>query len=216
MGTALTGLQVSSTYNGLLKTTDNAVLSAALRVITDGLGNDSALQISTAGIASSGTFAVSGVSSFAAGAVGAPSIYLSSDTTTGFYRIGANNLGLTVSGSKVLDISSTGLAVTGAISATGNIKLANAFFLTGRNFANSTDVSIVKVNTSDELEFGSGGYASLFAGAVTMNAGLAVAGLTTTDTLRINTAPTVSVATASTHKVAVNLNGSTYYLLATT
>lgn len=47
------------------------------------------------------------------------------------------------------------------------------------------------------------------------SAGLDVTGLTTTTTLRINTAPDASAATASTHKVAVNLNGTTYYLLAT-
>lgn len=66
MGTALTGLGVGSTYNGLLKTTDNAVLDGALRVITDGFGNESALQISTAGVASSGTLSVTGASTMAA------------------------------------------------------------------------------------------------------------------------------------------------------
>lgn len=49
---------------------------------------------------------------FGAGTVGTPSIYLSTDTTTGLYRIGANNLGVAVSGVKVLDISASGLAVT--------------------------------------------------------------------------------------------------------
>ena len=45
--------------------------------------------------------------------------------------------------------------------------------------------------------------------------GLAVTGDVSATTLRINTAPSTSTATASTHKVAVNLNGTTYYLLAT-
>lgn len=66
MGTALTGLGVGSTYNGLLKTTDNAVLDGTLRVITDGFGNESALQLSTAGVASSGTLSVTGASTLAA------------------------------------------------------------------------------------------------------------------------------------------------------
>lgn len=47
-----------------------------------------------------------------AGSVSAPSLYLSTDTTTGLYRIGANNLGVAVSGVKVMDISGSGLAVT--------------------------------------------------------------------------------------------------------
>lgn len=62
-----------------------------------------------------------------AGAVGTPSLYFSTDTTTGFYRIGANDVGFAVSAAKVLDISSTGLAVTGAVTGTttatfGNVK----------------------------------------------------------------------------------------------
>ena len=64
-----------------------------------------------------------GVSSFAVGAVGAPSIYMTGYATTGWYNIGANNWGFAVSGAKVLDISSTGLAVTGEISATGALRL---------------------------------------------------------------------------------------------
>jgi len=127
MGTPLTGLTVAATYGGLLKTTDNLALSGALRVITDGLGNDSALQVSTAGVSSTGTFAVTGaaalastlgvtgVTSLAAGAVGAPGLYLAADTTTGLYRIGANNLGLAISGTKLLDLSAASVGITGAL-----------------------------------------------------------------------------------------------------
>ncbi len=74
---------------------------------------------SAGGIAVTGTLYVSGVSSFAAGSFGAPSIYMTGYATTGWYNIGANNWGFAVSGSKVLDIASTGLSVTGALSATG-------------------------------------------------------------------------------------------------
>ena len=52
--------------------------------------------------------------SFPAGSVSAPSLYLSSDTTTGLYRIGANNTGFAISGTKLLDLSSALFAVTGA------------------------------------------------------------------------------------------------------
>ena len=54
-------------------------------------------------------------SNFAAGTVGAPSIYLSTDTTTGLYRIGANNVGFAVSGVKLLDLGSALVGVTGAL-----------------------------------------------------------------------------------------------------
>ena len=59
-----------------------------------------------------------------AGTVSAPGLYLEGETQTGLYRIGANIHGYAVSGSKVLDISSTGLQVTGALSATADVTLA--------------------------------------------------------------------------------------------
>ena len=59
------------------------------------------------------------VLSLASGTVSLPSLILSTDTTSGMYRIGANNIGVAISGAKVLDISSTGLSVTGALSASG-------------------------------------------------------------------------------------------------
>lgn len=64
--------------------------------------------------------------SIPAGTVSAPSLYWGSDTGTGLYRIGSNNIGFAVSGSKVLDISSTVFGVTGAVSATTSILSSGA------------------------------------------------------------------------------------------
>lgn len=47
------------------------------------------------------------------GGVGAPALSFSVDTDTGLYRIGANNLGLSVGGSKVLDAASAGVQLLG-------------------------------------------------------------------------------------------------------
>jgi hypothetical protein len=58
------------------------------------------------------------------GAVGAPAHSFTSDTDCGAYRIGANNIGYAVNGAKVLDIATTGLAVTGALSATTSVTAA--------------------------------------------------------------------------------------------
>lgn len=58
----------------------------------------------------------------AAGTVAAPGVYLAADTDTGLYLIGANNLGVAANGAKVLDIGTTGLGVTGLVSATTSIK----------------------------------------------------------------------------------------------
>lgn len=47
MGTSLIGLLPQNTYSGLIKFGDNAALSASLRAISDGAGNDTMLSIST-------------------------------------------------------------------------------------------------------------------------------------------------------------------------
>jgi hypothetical protein len=68
-----------------------------------------------------GNITSNNVLSLAAGTVLLPSLILATDTTSGMYRIGANNIGISISAAKVLDISSTGLSVTGALSSTGEI-----------------------------------------------------------------------------------------------
>ncbi len=52
------------------------------------------------------------------GTVSLPSIGFASDVDNGLYRIGANHYGASAAGAKVLDVSATGLGVTGALSST--------------------------------------------------------------------------------------------------
>lgn len=52
------------------------------------------------------------------GTVTAPSLYWGGNSSTGFYRIGLNNVGYAVNGTKVLDLLSTGLTVTGVTTST--------------------------------------------------------------------------------------------------
>ena len=47
MGTSLTGLTPSTTYDALIKVGDNGPLSATAKYLSDGLGNDSVLALST-------------------------------------------------------------------------------------------------------------------------------------------------------------------------
>nr|MBP9061038.1 hypothetical protein [Rhodoferax sp.] len=65
-----------------------------------------------------GTVAGISFGGFPAGTVAAPSLYWSTDTATGFYRIGANNIGYSYNGTKLLDLSATLLGVTGGVSVT--------------------------------------------------------------------------------------------------
>jgi hypothetical protein len=50
MGTSLNGLTPASTYQGLIKTTDNAAISGTAKFLSDGLGNDSAFALSTTAV----------------------------------------------------------------------------------------------------------------------------------------------------------------------
>lgn len=58
------------------------------------------------------------------GTVGAPSIAFASDPDSGFYRIGANNIGLSLNGSKVVDYSTSGVSVTGVVNASTGLQVA--------------------------------------------------------------------------------------------
>jgi len=59
MGTTLTGTTPQDTYDSLIKVTDNGPLSGSLKVLTDGLGNNSALSLSTGAATITGTLTVS-------------------------------------------------------------------------------------------------------------------------------------------------------------
>lgn len=110
---------------GLYLSTDTGTGLYRIGANNDGFAVSGAkvLDIASTGLGVTGTLSATGVSSFAAGTVGAPSIYLGADTTTGLYRIGANNDGFAVSGAKVLDISATELGVTGELDVTGTTTL---------------------------------------------------------------------------------------------
>lgn len=50
MGTSLSGLTPATTFDALIKVGDNSALSASLKTISDGEGNDSPLKLSTAAV----------------------------------------------------------------------------------------------------------------------------------------------------------------------
>jgi len=127
MGTPLTGSSVASTYTALLKTTDNAVLSGSLRTISDGGGNDSALQLSTAGVASTGTLAVTGATN------------LSTLTTSGNVSIGG---ALSVTGN---------LSVPGTLSSTGNFSVNTNKFTVNATSGNTTVLGTLGVTGATSL-----------------------------------------------------------------
>ena len=122
----------SGTFNintsGQPVVTGTVISSTAFNALTADLGTGLSTAITkdgqtttTAKIPFAQGMSAAVASNFAAGTVAAPGIYLSTDTGTGLYRIGANNDGFAINGAKVLDIASTGLAVTGTLSATTTV-----------------------------------------------------------------------------------------------
>lgn len=96
----------------------------------------------------SSTLAVTGVASFTTyirggdGTVSLPEYSFTNDTDSGMYRIGANNIGLGVNGALVASVATTGLDITGAITATTTITATGALSgasLTGTAVATQSD-----------------------------------------------------------------------------
>jgi hypothetical protein len=145
MGTPLTGSTVASTYTGLLKTTDNATLTSVLRTLSDGSGNDSALQVSTTALNSTGDFSVATSRFTVASASGNTAVAgtlnvtgatsLSSLTTSGNATIGGT-LGITGG----LTIPGT-LSVTGASTLTGAVGMGSTLNVTGASTLASLGVT---------------------------------------------------------------------------
>lgn len=50
MGTALTGLEIRDTYDALIKISDNTPITTSAKYLSDGLGNDSVLTLSTTSV----------------------------------------------------------------------------------------------------------------------------------------------------------------------
>ena len=67
-----------------------------------------------------------GIASFPDGSAAAPSITNTGDTNTGIFFGAADQVDITVGGSQILSVQSTGINVTGNITASGNITMGDA------------------------------------------------------------------------------------------
>lgn len=92
--------------------------------------NKFSVASSTGNTLIAGTLGITGVTSLAAGAVGAPGVYFSTNSTSGLYEIATNNIGVSISGSKILDIASTGLSVVGLVNLSNGASTAPSLTFT--------------------------------------------------------------------------------------
>lgn len=173
MGTPLTGSSVASTYTGLLKNADNSTVSGSLKAISDGSGNDSALQISNAAVNTTGDFSVATNKLTVASASGNTVIAGTLGVT------GATNLSsLSTSGAAIIGGA---LNVTGATTLTGNLAVPGNLAITG-NFAVNTNKFTVAASSGDTVIAGTLGVT----GAVTAIGNLSTSGILGGSSLSIN------------------------------
>lgn len=71
----------------------------------------------TNSLAADGQTSMTGPLKGYSGTASAPGYTFSADTNSGMYRIGADNIGLSVGGTKIVDVATTGVTVTGAVAA---------------------------------------------------------------------------------------------------
>jgi hypothetical protein len=148
MGTTLTGTTPQDTYDSLIKVTDNGPISGTLKALSDGLGNDSTLSLSTTAASIAGTLAVAGNATF--------------DTTTLVVDAANNRVGVgtitpqykvQVDGSADTDIVvSTSSNTNSAIVSTFNSNASSGNFMQLRSYGAGTSgtlfgASVAKANT---------------------------------------------------------------------
>lgn len=132
-GVAITGaFQVTGQFqapDGLVGTPGYAFAldpnTGIYRIGNDNLGvtagGTKVIDVATTGVAVTGTLGATGVISASNGGVGTPAYAFTTDPTTGLYRIGASNVGIAAGGTKIVDIATSGVAVTGTLGATGAV-----------------------------------------------------------------------------------------------
>ena len=86
---------------------------------------DLATGLSTAMLKDGTQTATAGIG-FYPGTVSLPGIYLGSDTATGLYRIGLNNTGYSINGTKLLDLSNALVGITGALTVSTTLNVTGA------------------------------------------------------------------------------------------
>jgi hypothetical protein len=190
MGTPLTGSSVASTYTGLLKNSDNSTVGASLKAISDGSGNDSALQVSNAAVNTTGDFSVATNKLTVASASGNTAIAgtlavtgatnLSSLATSGAATIGG---ALNVTGATTLTGNLTvpgNLAVTGTSTLTGATAVTGTLGVTGASTLASVGVTgAATVGTTLGVTGVSTLASAVVTGAATVGTTLGVTGATT-------------------------------------
>lgn len=120
------------------------------------------------------------------GSVTNPSLYFSTNSSSGLYQVGPNDIGLTISGSKVLDINSVGLSIIGKVVNTsgtdyGFVGGDGSLSLPSFRFVNSSNCGLYRI--------GANNIGFVINGSVLLNmntVGLGVGQAASTEALEVN------------------------------
>jgi hypothetical protein len=140
MGTTLTGTEIKDTYDSLIKVTDNGPISGTAKYLSDGLGNDSALALSTGNI---GIGTNNGATNAQSGYIGYDSsanMGLFTNDTERMRITSAGNVGIGTSAPlELLHLQATSPVIQFTKTGVLNWKLGNT---TGNNFVVNTDSAV--------------------------------------------------------------------------
>jgi hypothetical protein len=158
MGTTLTGTTPQDTYDSLIKVTDNGPLSATAKFLSDGLGNDSVLAMSTARVGIGTATPTHLLQVFAASA---PELRLGDATTTiQMYTAGAEAVLGTVSSHPF--VFRTNTAERMRITAAGNVGIGTSTPSTSLEVVKNDAVTNDSTNALDITHTSSGTTANGF------------------------------------------------------
>jgi hypothetical protein len=161
---SLTGTKIKDTYDGLIKTIDNGGLGATAKQITDGVGNNSPIYVSTSGVGVGGSptnaFDVIGESTVGNGTYGVKFSY-SAGNTSGVIDTAnsANTLEFRISGTERMRINASGfpLEVDGGSGDGVKIKAGNSSNDDSFLIANSGDTTLFVVDGAGNVLIGTTG-----------------------------------------------------------
>src|SRR3990167_6852746 len=110
---------------------DSGIYRIGANNIGVGVNGAKVLDVATTGLSITCTITPSGQIVTLAGTKTAPGLAFASDLDTGIYRIGANNLGISVGDTKIFDVVTTGVTITGTLTNSGAVTLQSTLAVTG-------------------------------------------------------------------------------------
>ena len=159
MGTTLTGTTPANTYDSLIKVTDNGPLSGTLKTLTDGLGNDSALALSTSAIKVTGS--ISGTNGFNGFAGATHNLLVDWSANSQFTTLTATDIFFGTNANERMRITSTGNVGIGTSNPSGTLSVVPSATPITPTTASQITVGEASANTAYNLRIGyfaNGGY----------------------------------------------------------